>query len=55
MPRDINLDPSGRILLAANQDTDTVVSFFVDEQTGRLEPTGQSTTVPRPVRVLCAS
>ena len=54
-PRDINLDPTGRILLVANQDSDSVVSFFVDAQTGRLEPTGQSTTVPKPVRVLFAS
>jgi len=54
-PRDINLDPSGKILLVANQDTDSVVSFFVDERTGRLEPTGQTTSVPRPSRVLFAS
>ena len=40
----------GTILLVANQDTDSVVSFSVDARTGRLEPTGQTTAVPRPSR-----
>jgi len=33
-PRDFNIDPSGQWLLAANQDTHTIVPFQLDPQTG---------------------
>jgi 6-phosphogluconolactonase len=51
-PRDFALDPSGRILIVANQDSNTVKSFFVDSETGLLEPTGEVVTVPTPACVL---
>ena len=36
----------GRYLLAANQDSGTVVVFRIDPQTGQLQPTGQKVEVP---------
>jgi 6-phosphogluconolactonase len=36
-PRHIAVDPSGTTLLAANQDSNTVTRFRIDEQTGRLQ------------------
>lgn len=38
----------GILLLAAYQDSDTVVVFNVDPTTGRLSPTGQSVEVSMP-------
>ena len=43
------IDPSGTWLLAANQDTDTIVTFHIDQQTGRLHPTNHQTQIPNPV------
>ena len=37
-PRDINLDPTGNWLLAANQDSDSIAIFKVDKNTGMIEP-----------------
>jgi 6-phosphogluconolactonase len=51
-PRNFNIDPSGRFLLAANQGSDTIVAFRVDPETGKLEPTGSSVNVPKPVCIL---
>ncbi|OEK02140.1 hypothetical protein BFP97_11670 [Roseivirga sp. 4D4] len=48
-PRDFEIDPSGRFLLAANQDTDTIVTFAIDQETGMLSETGFVAEVPTPV------
>jgi len=48
-PRDFEIDPSGRFLLAANQDTDTIVTFAIDQDTGMLSETGFVAEVPTPV------
>jgi len=40
-PRHFTIDPSGNFLLAANQDTDNVVIFKRNKQTGMLTETGQ--------------
>ena len=53
-PRDFVIDPSGAYLLAANQDTDTVVAFRIDQQTGQLEPTGQVAHIPNPASLVFA-
>jgi 6-phosphogluconolactonase len=50
-PRSFGIDPSGTFLLAANQDTDAVVTYRIDERSGRLTPTGHVTRVPTPVCV----
>jgi 6-phosphogluconolactonase len=44
--------PSGASLGHANQNSDTVVQFKVDQSTGTLTPTGQPIQVPKPVCVL---
>jgi 6-phosphogluconolactonase len=48
-PRYIAIDPTGRWLLAENQDSDGVVVFRVEAKTGRLSPTGQVVEVGAPV------
>ena len=44
-PRGFCLDPEGRWLLAANQDTNNVAVFSLDPATGIPAPTGQSLEV----------
>jgi len=46
-PRNFAIDPSGRFILAANQDTDTIVTFGVDAASGKLEPTGDTVSTGR--------
>jgi 6-phosphogluconolactonase len=51
-PRDFAIDPTGTFLLVGNQDTDTVVTFRINHETGDLEPTGHIANVPNPVCIL---
>src|SRR5258708_34016152 len=39
-PRNFTIDPAGRFLLAANQESSNIVVFRIDATTGRLTPTG---------------
>jgi 6-phosphogluconolactonase len=48
-PRDFTIDPSGTWLLAANQDTNNIVEFRIDQQTGALTPTSVNIAAPTPV------
>jgi 6-phosphogluconolactonase len=48
-PRAFTIDPSGALLLVANQDTDTVVTFWIHQDSGTLTATGHVATVPTPV------
>ncbi|MCE7993751.1 MAG: lactonase family protein [Roseivirga sp.] len=48
-PRDFEIDPSGTFVLAANQNTNTVVTFRINQQTGMLEETGIQSQIPTPV------
>lgn len=50
-PRNFNIDDHGKFLLAANQNTNNVVAFRINDE-GSLTPTGSSVTVPSPVCVL---
>jgi 6-phosphogluconolactonase len=50
-PRNFRIDPTGNFLLAANQDSDSVVVFTINQQTGMLQPTGQKVDVGKPVCV----
>ena len=50
-PRNFSLDPSGRWLIAANQDTNNMVVFKVDPTTGKLTPAGHSAELGAPVCV----
>jgi 6-phosphogluconolactonase len=54
-PRGFALDPSGDWLLAANQDSDTIVTFRRNRETGGLEATGDVTQTPSPVAILFAA
>ena len=42
-------DPSGKFLLAENQNTNTIVEFRIDPVNGKLTPTGETLSVPSPV------
>ena len=44
-PRNFNIDPTGAYMLVGHQDSDAVVVFRIDQQTGRLTPTGQTIAV----------
>lgn len=49
MPRYITFDPEGENLLVANQKSDNILTFKVDQTTGKITPTGQSFSSPSPV------
>jgi len=48
-PRNFVIDPTGKFLLVANQDTGNVITFRIDQETGNLEDTGFETKIPSPV------
>lgn len=48
-PRDFELSPSGKYLLAANQNSSNIQIFAIDSETGRLRETGTSFALPTPV------
>jgi 6-phosphogluconolactonase len=50
-PRHFAIDLTGKYLLAANQDSGTIVIFSIDQETGALTPTGGVVNVPAPVCV----
>jgi 6-phosphogluconolactonase len=49
VPRNFAIDPTGNYLLVANQQSNNIVIFKRDVQTGQLQPTGKEITVPNPV------
>jgi 6-phosphogluconolactonase len=51
-PRSFALTADGALLLVANQDSDSIVAFAIDRETGTLEPTGHVTRVRTPARVV---
>jgi len=51
MPRSFGIDPTGSYLLAANQVSNTVVVFKIDNATGRLSKTGNEVKLETPVCV----
>lgn len=48
-PRNFNFDPTGNFLLVANQDSNDIVIFKIDRQTGLLQDSGLKIKVPNPV------
>ncbi len=48
-PRNFMIDPTGNYLLVANQNTNNIVIFKRDMNTGRLRKTGEEIKVPTPV------
>ena len=49
IPRNFAIDPTGKFLLAANQDSNDVIVFKRDLKTGLLAPTGKKIQVEKPV------
>jgi len=50
-PRSFGIDPGGTLLIAANQSSDTIVPFRLEEKTGALRAAGSVVDVPAPVCV----
>ena len=50
-PRNFAIDPTGAFLLVANRDTDDIRSFRIDPETGLLNDTGFTVSVPKPICV----
>jgi 6-phosphogluconolactonase len=48
-PRHFAIDPTGKFLLAANQESNNIVIFRIDSTTGALTPTGEIAEAPAPV------
>jgi 6-phosphogluconolactonase len=48
-PRNFAIDPTGKFLLAANQESNNIVIFRIDSITGALTPTGEIAEAPAPV------
>jgi 6-phosphogluconolactonase len=53
-PRNFALDPTGKWLIAANQRSNTLAVFSIDQSTGALSPVGPLSNVGAPVCVLFA-
>jgi 6-phosphogluconolactonase len=51
-PRNIAIDPTGKYLFAANQESNNIAVFRIDAKTGRLSDTGQVLDVPSPVCIV---
>ena len=47
VPRNINLDPSGKWLIVAGQRSNDVPVFKIDTTSGKLSYTGNKVTVPK--------
>jgi 6-phosphogluconolactonase len=50
-PRNFAIDPTGKFLLAANQESSNIVVFRIDSTTGALTPTGEIVEAPAPVYI----
>ena len=48
-PRDFATDPTGHYLIVANQDSDTITTFEINQQTGELKCIGESVNIKAPV------
>jgi len=51
-PRNFNIDPTGKWLLVAGQDSHTLASFVIDAETGKLTYNRSIISVPSPICVL---
>src|SRR5258705_335633 len=54
-PRNFAIDPTGKFLLAANQESNNIVTFRIDAITGALSPTGDVVEAPAPVCIVFVS
>ena len=49
VPRDFAIDPTGKFLLVANQNSDNIVVYRIDQGTGKLIDTHVNYSIPTPV------
>jgi 6-phosphogluconolactonase len=54
IPRHFTIDPTGKFLIAANADSNNLVTLKIDETTGALTPTGKEVAVPSPQCIVFA-
>ena len=54
-PRNFVIDPSGRFLIVANQDTDDIYTMEIDQATGKLTPVGEKVEISMPVCLVFAT
>jgi 6-phosphogluconolactonase len=47
-PRNFVIDPSGKFVLVANQNSNNIITFRIDQSSGKLIETGIETSVPHP-------
>lgn len=55
MPRNFTLDPSGHFLLVANQQSNNIQVFSIDQETGKLNYAGVEVKLPSPVCLVFSS
>ena len=48
-PRDFEIDPTGRFLFIANQESNSIISYLINKETGMLEKLGYTIHIPNPV------
>ena len=51
-PRYFGLDPSGTLLCAGNQNSNSIVNFRIDQSTGKLTPVGEPVRTGSPVTIV---
>ena len=51
-PRNFAISNSGKFSLVANENSDTICSFYIDQENGNLEFTGEMIKIPSPVCLL---
>ncbi len=54
IPRDFNIDPSGKFLLVASKTRNNIKVYAINQQSGALTYTGHSAELPAPVAILFA-
>ena len=52
VPWSFGIDPTGRWMLVTNEGSNSVVELKIDAVTGKLAPTDQAITIPKPVAVV---
>jgi 6-phosphogluconolactonase (cycloisomerase 2 family) len=52
VPWSFAFDAAGQWLYAANYDDDTITQYAIDQETGALTPTGETTPVPKPFVIM---
>lgn len=50
-PRNFGIDPTGKFLVVANQTTNNLVVFRINQQSGELSAKGSQIEIPTPVCV----